>query len=1044
MVDVFLNKYLLTQLALAKQKQEVKLTKEKSVSHKSKKLANRISKIQDKNYQKNHVRERCGTKTLSQPRASTDKHEAEGEYIPSSDEETDIHCPTLPFRRPKQNNKNNLTPKSEEDEEYYPSEDEDIYCPNLASSSGIKPNKTKKKLDKEDEEYFPSWEEDEDVYCPGLSSSLRTEINKTKKRKDEEYLSLLDEDKDILCSTSRIKQNNIKKIVDDGDTKLYKTRVDNWRNSLKSASVGNYNELYNSADIQYVLDGNKDPNGNHELQNGLCIPNYIWKQLYKYQRTGVKWLWELHQVQSGGLLGDEMGLGKTVQIIAFLAGLCGSDEGSWGGLGPSIIVAPATVIYQWVSHFHFWCPQLRVAVLHHSGSHAGNHSKLIKDLHFSHGILLITYAGIVKYINDLLSKKWQYIILDEGHKIRNPDTQVSKLVKKFETPHRIIITGSPMQNSLQELWSLFDFMRPRLLGTYTAFMEHFAVPITQGGYANATEYQEAIALEIAKALKNMITPYMLRTTKAEVQEHIKLPEKNEQVLFCALSKEQRDLYMGYLMGSTVRSIIDRDSKSGEPLRARVFVALSTLRKICNHPDLYLYEAQEDNEQIDEETFGHWKRSGKMSVVHSLLKIWLKQGHRTLLFSQSRSMLCLLEQHLQNNGFKYLKMDGSVTVSQRQGLIKTFNENAEYLVFLATTRVGGLGVNLTGADRVIIYDPDWNPATDNQAKERAWRIGQNRDVTVYRLLSAGTIEEKIYQRQIFKNFLSNKILIDPNQKNVLTTSTLQGLFTLEDLNSEGDTETAALFKHTKVDMAAKPKTKKNKVTNSVSNSKRKFEEMKKKAKEISKKLKIEFQAITQEDPREKYKKKRELLLNPPVIEEPQLNIIDDIVTDVPFQNVLSELDIINKHTKVDYEQNLLKDVLINQEKVEEVTDLQVEEGEIVTEKLNDNVDAAQPSSSIENEGKLKKSRKRKNSTSLSKLENVVSIKKVKCKGDKNIKEKCLNDDDYVLSKLFAKSTVKNALHHDVVVGLAEKEKRHRIREEAVKKAKKAVKAIKFSS
>ncbi|XP_023943234.2 DNA excision repair protein ERCC-6 [Bicyclus anynana] len=1015
MVDVFLNKYLQTQLALAKQKQEVKQTTENSVSQKSKKLANRISKIQDKSYQlrsENYSSYDCKT----WPGSSRNEDE---EYFPSWEEDEDVNCPTSdPSSCCKQKN---LKQDKHDNEDFVPFSDNDevLDCNPLPSTSAsdtkrIKKNRTKVK-NEEDDEYLPSSDEDTDIHYTTLTSSSQT------------------------------KQKNIKKILDDGDTKLYNERVEQWRCSLKTASSGNYDGLYRSADIQYVLAGNKDPETTHELQNGLSVPNYIWKQLYKYQRTGVKWLWELHQVQSGGLLGDEMGLGKTVQIIAFLAGLCNTDMGAWGGLGPSIILAPATVIYQWVSHCHFWYPQLRVAVLHHSGSHGGNHNKLIRDVHSAHGILLITYAGIVKYMNDLLSRNWHYIILDEGHKIRNPDTQVSKLVKKFETPHRIIITGSPMQNSLQELWSLFDFMRPRLLGTYAAFMEHFAVPITQGGYANATEYQEAIALEIAKALKDMITPYMLRRTKAEVQEHIKLPEKNEQVLFCALSKEQRDLYMGYLMSSTVRSIIDRDSKFGDPFRARVLVALSTLRKICNHPDLYLYEAQEDNEDIDGESFGLWKRSGKMSVVHSLLKIWLKQGHRTLLFSQSRAMLCLLEQHLQKHEFKYLKMDGSVTVSQRQSLIKTFNENPEYLVFLATTRVGGLGVNLTGADRVIIYDPDWNPATDNQAKERAWRIGQSRNVTVYRLLSAGTIEEKIYQRQIFKNFLSNKILIDPNQKNVLTTSTLQGLFTLEDLNTDGDTETASLFKHTKVDLNDKTKTSKNKITKSVSYSKRKVEEMKKKAKEISKKIKMEFQTMTTEDPREKYKKKRELLLNPPKVEEPEINLLNDKVTDIPFQNVLSELDIINKHTKVDYEENLLKDVLSSQEKVEETNKMQDTETEIAPTTQNDNVETIQPSSSISH-GSLSvtKPRKRKNSTSLSKLENVVSIKKVKIKKDKKSKEMILNDDDYVLSKLFAKSTVKNALHHDVVVGLAEKEKKLKIKEDAVRTAKKAVKAIKFSS
>ncbi|CAK1546992.1 unnamed protein product [Leptosia nina] len=927
MVDTVINKYLETQLALAKQKQVSKTTsKEDHISDKSKAAAGRLSKKQSK--QKNQHRHQ-------------ENHD-----------------------------------------------------------------KSSKDVDDE-EEYVASSEDDCELRLPNIAGSSRS-------------------------------KHHVSKIVDDGDTKLYNDRVAKWRQSLSDVQSGNLSVPYISADIQYVLDGNKQPLESHELQNGLCIPNYIWKQLYRYQRVGVKWLWELHQSQSGGLLGDEMGLGKTVQVIAFLAGLANTDSLTRSGLGASIIVAPATVIFQWVSHFHYWSPSLRVSVLHQAGSHCGNHHKLIRNLHESHGVLLITYAGLVKYAKDLQARKWQYIILDEGHKIRNPETQVSKLVRKFDTPHKLLITGSPMQNSLQELWSLFDFMRPGLLGTHTAFMEHFAVPITQGGYANATEIQEATALEIAKALKAIITPYMLRRTKAEVQEFIHLPEKNEQVLFCALSQEQRDLYMGYLMSSTVRSILDKDNKLGDPLRARILVALSTLRKICNHPDIYLYEAFDDSQEVNEETFGHWKRSGKMSVVHSLLKIWHKQGHRSLIFTQSRAMLCILEQHLQKHQFKYLRMDGTVSVSQRQSMIKTFNENAEYLVFLATTRVGGLGVNLTGADRVIIYDPDWNPATDNQAKERAWRIGQQRNVTVYRLLSAGTIEEKIYQRQIFKNFLSNRILVDPNQKNVLTTSTLQGLFTLEELNCEGDTETASLFKHTKV--AIHEKRKLNCKKNTLTLAKNKIAAMKKLAKQISRKIakSAESKAAVTEDPREAYKKKRELTLHPPHQEEaPKVNTLDGKAVNAPFENVLSELDIINQHVKKDYEENLINETL-NKAEVE----VSCIEEEVVgnTENKVDITETLTKTNSDDNE----KSRKRKHSESEPKIESLVAVKKVKLKKDKKEKDKNLNDDDYVLTKLFAKAGVKNALQHDVVVGLAEKEKRLRMKEEATMKAKKAVRALKFSS
>ncbi|GBP77253.1 DNA excision repair protein ERCC-6 [Eumeta japonica] len=872
---------------------------------------------------------------------------------------------------------------------------------------------------------------------------------------ESEYLPSCSEGEDdnlplTICEQRRIKQN-LNKIIDDGDSKTYNRRILMWKRCLQKACCGETDLDTVSADIQYVILGYKNHDEIHELQNGFCIPIYIWKQLYKYQRIGVQWLWELHQIKSGGLLGDEMGLGKTVQVIAFLAGLSKTHLGTWGGLGPSIIVAPATVIYQWVEHFHYWCPYLRVAVLHHTGSHVGTHFKLIKDIYAAHGILLVTYAGIIKYIKDILGRTWHYIILDEGHKIRNPETQVSKLIRKIKTPHRLIITGSPMQNSLQELWSLFDFMSPGLLGSHNAFMEHFATPITQGGYANATELQETTALEIAKTLKSIIMPYMLRRTKSEVQEHIHLPEKNEQVLFCSLTSEQRDLYIGYLMSMTVRSILDKENKYNDPLRAKILIALTTLRKICNHPDLYLYEVFDELEAV-EDNFGYWKRSGKMSVVHSLLKIWQKQGHRALIFTQSRAMLCLLEQYLQKQKYKYLRMDGTVSVSQRQNIIKTFNEDGNYLVFLATTKVGGLGVNLTGANRVIIYDPDWNPATDTQAKERAWRIGQHRNVTVYRLLSAGTIEEKIYQRQVFKQLLTNKVLIDPNQKNFLTTSTLQGLFSLEEPNNGGDTETASLFKHTKIVLKQGHKTINNDIkTEKKIFSKTKLAEMKQRAKEISNKLSSNaVNSKLQEDPRERYKRQRDLLLNPPKVEETQINLLDDKETNIPFEYALSEIDIINQHVKKDYEQNLINDVIKNQTEIESVASTSNNEllsnGPINdNENQNDKNDEINESIKVEidkqTEPTLEQNRKRKHVPIIDyQIEKLVTVKKVK----KRYKDKSnLNDDDYVLNKLFAKATVKNALEHDKVIGLAEKEKRHKMKEEACKKAKRALKAIRRS-
>ncbi|XP_046744954.1 DNA excision repair protein ERCC-6-like [Diprion similis] len=553
----------------------------------------------------------------------------------------------------------------------------------------------------------------------------------------------------------------------------------------------------------------------HKVDNLFKVPMSIWKRLYKYQKVSVQWLWELHGRNLGGLLGDEMGLGKTVQLIAFLAGLdCSElllDGGRFRGLGPSLIVCPATLLEQWVKHFHEWWPTLRVATLHHMGTHKGDPEHLVRSLKCG-GILVTSYTGVLNHKELLLNMEWHYVILDEGHKIRNPEAKVTKLVKEFSTPHRLILTGSPMQNSLRELWSLFDFILPGKLGTLPAFMEHFAAPITRGGYTNASSLQEATALNVATMLNDAITPYMLRRTKSDVQHHVSLPEKNEQVLFCSLTDEQRALYNGYLRSEDVSYILHERSNSADSgrYRARLLIALTALRKICNHPDLYLYDNQmdlneyhsnEDEEVIDAdvENFGYWKRAGKMAVVRSLLKIWKKQGHRVLLFTQSRQMLAVIETLVQRENYSYLRMDGTTPMSQRQQDVCKFNKDPSYFVFILTTRVGGLGINLTGANRVVIYDPDWNPATDAQARERAWRIGQVKNVTIYRLITAGTIEEKIYHRQIFKQLLSNKVLEDPRQRRLFRTSDLTELFSLNEPIGNDQTESEKLFHHSKLSL-----------------------------------------------------------------------------------------------------------------------------------------------------------------------------------------------------------------------------------------------------
>lgn len=283
-----------------------------------------------------------------------------------------------------------------------------------------------------------------------------------------------------------------------------------------------------------------------------------------------------------------------------------------------------------------------------------------------------------------------------------------------------------------------------------------------GGYQNATPFQVQTAYQCAFALKELIQPYLLRRLKKDVLTD--LPKKNEHVLFCQLTEEQTKAYEEFLNSDEVASILNG--------KRNVLYGIDYLRKICNHPDLILRSSANRPED-----YGNFERSGKLKVLAQILPLWKEQGHRVLLFAQTVQMLEIIEGYISSAGFNYYRMDGTTSVKQRIPLVDDFNKNDSTFIFLLSTKVGGLGLNLVGADRVVIFDPDWNPSTDIQARERAWRIGQKRDVSIYRLMTSRTIEEKIYHRQIFKQFLSNKILQDPEQRRFFSSHHLQDLFTL---------------------------------------------------------------------------------------------------------------------------------------------------------------------------------------------------------------------------------------------------------------------------
>ncbi|TWU74949.1 hypothetical protein ED733_005292 [Metarhizium rileyi] len=599
--------------------------------------------------------------------------------------------------------------------------------------------------------------------------------------------------------------------LDDGNEALYKHRLKDWilrRSRARRARRCTTDVEQTSAESEEDEDEWLKPSPDHpdhSIDDDLKLPGDIHPSLFGYQKTGVQWLAELYKQGVGGIIGDEMGLGKTVQLIAFIAALHHSKKLK----RPVIVVAPATLLRQWVSEFHRWWPPLRVSILHSSGSGMMNPRfedeydvehyspvankslnaarKIVRGVVDEGHVLVTTYTGLQTYAEELLPVLWDYAVLDEGHKIRNPNAEITVTCKELNTPNRVILSGTPVQNNLTELWSLFDFIYPMRLGTLVNFRAQFEIPIRQGGYANASNLQVMTAEKCAEALKETISEYLLQRLKIDVAAD--LPEKTEQVLFCKLSEGQRKAYETFLGSDEVSAILNK--------RRQSLYGIDILRKICNHPDL-LDKSLGGKAGYN---YGSPKLSAKLQLTKDLIqKVMIPNGHKTLLFSQGKLMLNIIEKCMRECGISYVRMDGETPVDQRQPMIDKFNTDSSIHVFLMTTRTGGLGTNLTGADRIIIFDPDWNPSTDLQARERAWRLGQNKPVKIYRLMTEGTIEEKIYHRQIFKQFMTNKVLKDPKQRSSYDLSDLYDLFTYN-TGGQADAQRSEVFRGAEVDISA---------------------------------------------------------------------------------------------------------------------------------------------------------------------------------------------------------------------------------------------------
>lgn len=530
----------------------------------------------------------------------------------------------------------------------------------------------------------------------------------------------------------------------------------------------------------------------------------IANMLYPHQRDGLNWLWSLHCQGKGGILGDDMGLGKTMQICGFLAGLFQSSL-----IKRVLVVAPKTLLPHWIKELS--AVGLSEKTKEYFGTCAKARQYELQYILQDKGVLLTTY-DIVRnnakslrgdyHFHDERSEDdttWDYMILDEGHLIKNPSTQRAKSLLEIPATHRIIISGTPIQNHLKELWALFSFCCPELLGDKKWFKEKYESAILRGNEKNASDRDKHIGSAVAKELRARIQPFFLRRLKNEVFREddgtntAKLSKKHETIVWLRLTRCQQQLYEAFLKTELVVSAFD-----GSPL-----AALTILKKICDHPLLLTKRAAEDvleglDSMLNQAEHGvaeklamhiadvaerldfvekHDSVSCKISFILSLLAKLIPEGHNVLIFSQTRKMLNLIQDSLVSNGYEFLRIDGTTKASDRLKIVNDFQEGSGAPIFLLTSQVGGLGLTLTKADRVIVVDPAWNPSTDNQSVDRAYRIGQKKDVIVYRLMTCGTVEEKIYRKQIFKGGLFKSATEHKEQIRYFSQQDLRELFSL---------------------------------------------------------------------------------------------------------------------------------------------------------------------------------------------------------------------------------------------------------------------------
>jgi len=477
----------------------------------------------------------------------------------------------------------------------------------------------------------------------------------------------------------------------------------------------------------------KDAQKTQNVHRVTAQPTSITATMRPYQVEGLNWLVKLHDNGINGILADEMGLGKTLQSISLLAFLAETRNIR----GPHIVIVPKSVVNNWMREMRKWCPTMRpVKLLGDKHERARCIREDLSDTD-AFDVCVTSYEGVLKEKGALCKINWRYLLIDEAHRIKNPNSSLSRIVRTIPTQFRLLITGTPLQNNLNELWALLNFLLPDIFTSEADFESWFSL----GGDSGAKD-------NVVKKLHTVLRPFMLRRIKKDVEKS--LPPKREIKLYIGLTEMQRLWYT---------KILSKDAHTlnalGGPDRVRLLNILMQLRKVCNHP--YLFEGAEPGPPFMDGPH-LWENTGKLVLLSKLLPKLQSQQSRVLIFSQMTRMLDILEDFMRLRRYAYCRIDGSTSGDDRDTQMDVFNApNSPKFCFLLSTRAGGLGINLATADIVVLYDSDWNPQVDLQAMDRAHRIGQTKPVTVFRFVSEGTVEEKIVERADRKLFLDAAVI-----------------------------------------------------------------------------------------------------------------------------------------------------------------------------------------------------------------------------------------------------------------------------------------------